>query len=57
VELDELLVIAAEAVSRRIGEGFADRAGKVRLISLQEFVLCEGLAGGRVHDLILDKMT
>ena len=57
VEFDELLVIAAEAVGLRVGEGFADRAGKVGFIGLQEFVLCQGLAGGRVHDLILDKMS
>ena len=57
VELDELLVVAAEAVGLRVGEGFADRTGEVRLIGLQEFVLCQGLAGGRVHDLILDKLS
>ena len=57
VELDELLVVAAEAVGLRVGEGFADSAGKVGFIGLQEFVLSQGLAGGRVHDLILDKMS
>ena len=49
VELDELLVVAAEAVGRRVGEGFANRAGKVGFIGLQEFVLSQGLARGRVH--------
>ena len=49
VEFDELLVIPAESVGRRVGEGFADRTGKVGFIGLQEFVLSQGLAGGRVH--------
>ena len=56
VELDELLVVAAEAIGFRVGEGFANGAGKVGFVRLQEFVLCQGLAGDRVHDLILDKM-
>ena len=57
VELDELLVVPREAIGFRVGEGFANIAGKVGFVRLQEFVLSQGLAGDRVHDLILDKMS
>ena len=57
VELDELLVVPGEAIGFRVGEGFANIARKVGFIRLHQFVLSQGLAGGRVHDLILDKMS
>ena len=49
VELDELLVVPGEAIGFRVGEGFANIARKVGFVRLQEFVLSQGFAGGRVH--------
>ncbi len=58
VELDELLVVAAETVGGRVGQGLPDRAGKVRFFRLEEFVLGQGLLSGFIHgDLILDNLT
>jgi len=62
VELDELFVVPAETVGRRVRQGLADRAGEVGLLGLHELVLGEGLFGGLFHieswfKLILDKIT
>ena len=49
VELDELLVVPGKPIGFRVGEGFANIARKVGFVRLQEFVLSQGFAGGRVH--------
>jgi len=49
VEFDELLVVTAETVGGRVGEGLADRPGKVGLFGLHDLVLGERLFGGFIH--------
>ena len=49
VELDELLVVAAEAVRFRVGQGLPNRARKVRLFGLHHFILRQGLLGRLFH--------